>query len=244
MTLVVALACSDGLVLACDSAASFNEGVQQPTAKIRPLGNWGIWGSAGHEGMSQEFEARLLGGLGPNCEKPDSAAQFTDVLQQAMSVTASTWLNRVVHANAPNYTDTPVCHALFLAKFEGSFCIIEVEPNACVGRLEHYGHAAIGSGALWAKAALYPVRGKRLVVDQAKPLAFKVLEEAIDGLAGGLAPPVRIWTLEERDGSPLVSDELQNDPEERARWRLASDTLTGAFEETLGLLGVSEPNNP
>ena len=191
--------------------------------------------------MCQDFSSRLEKYLAPSIEQPESVSAFTDVLQQAMSETANTWLSRVVFQPGlpPPYSSLPSCQALFVAKIGGGWRIIEVEPNGSFGLLEHYGHAAIGSGALWAKAALYPIRNKQLTIEQAKPLAVKVLEEAIDGHAGGLAPPVHVWALEEQGENVVIHPKLQEDREEQARWRYGVDTLNVAFEEALKALQMA-----
>ncbi len=244
MTLVVALACADGLVLAADSAASFSEGVQQSTAKIRQLGKWAIWGSAGHEGMGQEFEARIRQ-LVDFDQDPPTLVDLRIALQLAMYETASRWLTHTVRANAPAYLSTPVCHALIVARVEDDYRIIEVEPNGNTGVLTHYRYAAIGSGALWAKAALYPIRGRILTVEQAKPVLWKVLQEAIEGHASGLAQPVQMWAMQVASGDQgMVRPNIQDDDGEVGRMEYGAAALSQSFDEALDAIGAHPEAQP
>ena len=89
-----------------------------------------------------------------------------------------------------------MAHLLFIGFLDGKPCIIEVEPNLCIGQIEAYGHHAIGSAAQIAQARMYPHRQRRPTLDWGKVIAYRTMKEAIDIAASGVAEPIHLWSME------------------------------------------------
>lgn len=207
MTLVLAVVCQGAVVMAADSAATFPEGIKQPTVKIRPLGNVALWGASGHEGMIQDIETALTKGRTPESYMK-SAQHFRKQLSQVLKPVYQAWKNSQVPIPQPPYHQLCTAHLLFVGFLDGKPRIIEVEPNLAVGQMEDYGHHAIGSAAQIAQARMYPHRQCYPTLDWGKVIAYRTMKEAIDIAASGVAEPIHLWSIESpavRGGFPRIS---------------------------------------
>lgn len=195
MTLILALVCQDGIVMAADSAASFLEGIKQPTTKIRQLGNRVLWAASGHEGMTQDIEVALTKGRTPESYMK-SAQHCRQQLRRVLQPVYQEWKNYQVPIPQAPYHQMQTAHLLFVGFWEGKPCIIEVEPNLAIGQLEDYGHAAIGSAAQFAHARMYPHRRRYPTLGWGKVIAYRTMKEAIDIALYGVAEPIQFWVME------------------------------------------------
>jgi len=195
MTLVLAVACQDAIVMAADSAATFPEGIKQPTVKIRPLGNVMLWGASGHEGMIQDIEIALTQGRSPESYMK-SAQHCRKQLRQVLKPVYQAWKDYQVPIPPPPYNQWQTAHLLFVGFLDGKPRIIEVEPNLAIGQMEDYGHHAIGSAAQIAQARMYPHRQRYPTLDWGKVIAYRTMKEAIDIAASGVAEPIHLWSIE------------------------------------------------
>ena len=62
MTLILALSCSDGIVMASDGLVTFTTSagtMTQPGEKIRPLSEFILWAASGDVGLTQKIEGYL-----------------------------------------------------------------------------------------------------------------------------------------------------------------------------------------
>ena len=66
----------------------------------------------------------------------------------------------------------------------------------------------VGNGDLFAYALLQKYQGRRLTLEKAAILAYKVIEEAIEVGAYGLGPPIDVWQVTEKGLKNLAADEL------------------------------------
>jgi len=196
MTLILAVVCKDGIVMAADSAASFiAEGIKQPTVKIHKLGSVALWGASGHEGMIQDIEVALTKGKTPESYMK-SAQHCRQQLRRALKPVYEEWKIYQVPIPQPPYNQWQTAHLLFIGVWDGKSCIIEVEPNLAVEQLEDYGHAAIGSAAQFAQARMYPHRRRFPTLQWGKVIAYRTMREAIDIALYGVAEPIHLWALE------------------------------------------------
>lgn len=195
MTLVLAVACQNGIVMAADSAATFPEGIKQPTEKIRRLGNVMLWGASGHEGMIQDIEVALTQGKTPESYMK-SAQHCRKQLRQVLKPVYQAWRDYQVPIPPPPYNQWQTAHLLFVGFLDGKPRIIEIEPNLAIGQMEDYGHHAIGSAAQIAQARMYPHRQRNPTLDWGKVIAYRTMKEAIDIAASGVAEPIHLWSIE------------------------------------------------
>ena len=195
MTLIVAVGCTDGVVLASDSATTDTEtGTKQPSQKIRQVRQLPIlWGGSGDVGLLQKIEESLTGA--------DLAMHSVKrVRQDLKKLTASELAeSRQFHVPYPQppFHQPPVAVLLFAFILQGRGWILEIERD---GRDTMYDEglgsfAAIGSGKPWAQAAFRPHLGSQRALDEGKLLAYKVVDDSIMLAAGGLAHPIHMYTI-------------------------------------------------
>ena len=248
MTLVLALVCKNGIIMAADSAASFvAEGIKQPTIKIRQLGNIALWGASGHEGMIQDIEVALTTGRTADSYMK-SAQHCRQQLRQVLHPVYETWRKYQVPIPQIPYNQYQTAHLLFAGFPAGEPCIIEVEPNLAIGQLEDYGHAAIGSAAQFAQARMYPHRRRFPSLEVGKVIAYRTMKEAIDMALYGVAEPIQFWIMEAPPapgGFPSIS-QIRQDEEELKKILYGIDYMAEMEEEILNLLHIrtSESEEP
>lgn len=245
MTLVLAIVCQNGIVMAADSAATFPEGIKQPTEKIRRLGNWMLWGASGHEGMIQDIEVALTKGRTPESYMK-SVEHCREQLRKVLKPVYQAWKDYQVPIPPPPYNQWQTAQLLFVGFLGGKPRIIEVEPNLAVGQMEDYGHHAIGSAAQIAQARMYPHRRRYPTLNWGKVIAYRTMREAIDIAASGVAEPIHLWTIEPPTapgGFPKIS---QVTDRELRRIEYGIEEWKAREDDALQLPAIppSEPDQP
>ncbi len=225
------MVCSDGLILAADSAATFIEGLKQPTLKIHRFGQSMLWAGSDHEGMLQEIETALSTGR-PLDSYLKSPMYFRQQIRKVLSPLYREWSTTQIPIALPNYNRPFSAHLLFVGYIAGHPYIIEVEPNCTVGQLEDYGHHAIGSAALIAQAVLYPHRRRKPLLEVGKVICYRVMEDAIDIAPGYVAKPIHLWVIEKPSSSQTAPKvyEVVNEDVDKVKyglnaWRTGEEDL-------------------
>lgn len=245
MTLVLAIVCQSGIVMAADSAATFPEGIKQPTEKIKQIGNVALWGASGHEGMIQEIEAALTKGKSHE-SFVKSAQHFRNRLSQVLKPVYQAWKDSQIPIPVAPYHQQCIAHLLFAGFIEGKPCIIEVEPNLCIGQMEDYGHHAIGSAAQIAQARMYPHRKRCPTLDWGKVIAYRTMKEAIDIAASGVAEPIHLWSIETPAAPGVFPRISEVTDRELKRIEYGIEEWRAREEDALQLPAIppSEPDEP
>jgi len=255
LTLVLALDCSDGLVLAADSQATLatqGQPVKQTTTKIYAQWSNVAWGASGDGGVIQNVENHLRSifaaannfeALGRQAARqslvPQVAARLRSILQsQALNVAGQ---------------QPPLTSYLFVGHFNDGPMILEIGGNLL--DFDHLqggvGYSAIGSGDIFpyfALASLAHFNVQRRSLFEAKLLAYRVVDDAIKVAAQGLGHPVQMIEVTKPSRAdqpgvarPLTRDEVRIIEDKVEEWRLAESEVLG------GLVGItpsaSEPNS-
>jgi ATP-dependent protease HslVU (ClpYQ) peptidase subunit len=192
MTLILAVACSDGVVLSGDSASSdFEIGTKQPYRKIRSVGNLPIvWGGSGSSGLLQHVETALNSLTAfkatPHKTRQEIKKLIFPVLKESKDL----------HVTYPQYGfDKPPIAILLICFIQDSKpWILEIERD-CQDTMygEDLGNfAAIGSGKPWAQAFFRPHLNTKRDLRLGKIFSYRVLEDSINLASGGLAFPVHM----------------------------------------------------
>lgn len=232
MTLVLALRCDRGLVLASDGQVT-SDAAGQPTrsrsTKLFTTSSGIAWGCAGSVGLQQTLAARLDAGdiRGPADQVRDELARLVVPLQKRALE------DHVPHADA----DPPELACLFCWWGERGAHILSV-PRTGADHQFHDGYAAIGSGDIFAALtmrSLADLRHGQLTVEQAKLVAYRAVADAIDVAALFLGPPIQMLTATSA-GVDIVSREELEDGVAHAveLWKQRQ-------RETLGPLGAAIP---
>lgn len=204
MTLVLAIGCTDGVVIAADSQST-DENLRQPFVKIQQLGPHPIlYGGAGDVGLGQKLDEALKGAVMRESVKlmrREIKKRLAQDLRESVSL----------HATYPTQQSQlpPAAILLFVGVLDGKSWILEVEKE---NRDTVYGDdlgnfAAIGSGKMLAQALFRPHLWSARDLSAGKILAYRILDDAISLSAIGLARPIHIHTISLDGAIEKVEDE-------------------------------------
>jgi proteasome beta subunit len=209
MTLILALRCRDGIVLASDGQATSEAAGQptrQPVRKLFDVGGRVAWGAAGCVGLQQtlaealrERERRLL--APPLRHLRERLADLVIPIQQ-----------RAVEDFVAYPDSHPPDLACIFCWFDGARPHILSVPRTGSDHQLHEGHAAVGTGDIFADfgmAAVAHFGTGRLSLDQAKLVAYKTVADAIEVAAVYLGPPIQMYVVDGAGAREVPSDELE-----------------------------------
>lgn len=209
MTLIVAIGCSDGVVIGADSASSdMDSGIKQPSEKIRRIGERNIlFGGSGDVGLLQNINESLADFTQqPNLKRIRQQIKKRVVPELAEAVSSHSPYPQ------PGYNVPPCAILLFVGIQDGKPWILEIEKD---GRDTIYDEglgnfAAIGSGKPWAQALFRPHLKTERDIELGKIFAYRVIDDAITLAVGGLAPPIHIYTISSENQIEKVDQEELN----------------------------------
>jgi 20S proteasome alpha/beta subunit len=220
MTLIVGIACADGVVMAADSAATYGvlgqQTVRQPTRKLEILSESLIVGVSGPVGMGQ----RYVGELARLWEQKhfkgsDLAHQAMDKLRAAILPTIKDEFSMAAAAQ-PVLGNVAAQHAI-----SSALVAIPVQKVPCLFQFNHQGSpeqatarlpfVAIGSGQMTADPFLAFIRellweGKQPTLLQGMFAAHWTLHHAIRTSPGGVAGPIHLAVLEKNGKARELGD--------------------------------------
>ena len=191
MTLVLAIRCREGVVLASDGQATTDAAGQptrQPVQKLFELGGRIAWGAAGSVGLQQALEERLGGDRERLLAEPDPRAALVEAV---IPIQQTALRDFVAHPGA--HPPELACVFCWLGE-DGRPRIFSVPRTGSDHQL-HDGHAAVGTGDIFADFAMVSVAHlgtPDLSLEQAKMVAFKAIADAIDVAAVYLGPPIQM----------------------------------------------------
>ncbi len=240
MTLVLALDCADGLVVASDGQSTFQTGGQPVKGTARKVHQYFsniAWGGSGDVGLIQRVDQALRSTF-PSRTAFDNKEPFAIREEIAKTIAATLrplLLDRHVSiGNAP----PPLTAFIFAGHVpKGSF-IFEVGPNLMDTDHTSTGFSAIGSGDIFpyfAMASLAHFTVQTRTLDWAKIVAYRVIEDAMNVAAMGLGPPIQMIEVKKpgnRAGLThlLTEDELLALKSSVLAWKeIETETLTQLF---------------
>ena len=196
MTLVLALRCRDGVVLASDGQATTDAAGQptrQPVRKLFDLSGRVAWGAAGSIGLQQtlvdalaEREAELVA--------TDSARRLRRRLTEIVIPIQQRALQDFVAHPGSHPPDL----ACIFCWCDGHDARILSIPRTGSDHQLHDRHSAVGTGDIFADFAMTSVAHLgtlRLSLEQAKMVAYKAVADAIDVAAVYLGPPIQMYVV-------------------------------------------------
>lgn len=240
MTLIVSIACENGIVIASESASTdIESGIKQPHKKIKRLKEENIlYGGSGDVGLLQKVDEALSGYTSRNAIK-NIRQEFKKLIVPVLKESSS------IHAPYPvgPYMRPPDAVHLFAGILKGKPWIIEIEKD---GRDTFYGDdfgnfAAIGSGKHWAQAIFRPYLYINRDVELGQIFACRIICTAIELAAMGLAEPVQMYVLKPNQNPIEITEE------EIESLKLTCETWKNLETETIGKLltpPAKEPPEP
>lgn len=232
MTLILAITCSDGVVLGAESASTDSEsGAKQPVDKIKRVGDLPIlYGGSGDAGLLQKIGDSLEGlSLGPNLNALRKA-----IKKRVIPVQQEAIADHVAYPQQ-GFNMPPPAIILFAGVSHQKPWILEIERN---GGDTFYGDelggfAAVGSGKPWAQAVFRPHLRSPRDLWLGKVFAHRVLEDSIDLAAGGLARPTHIYTISSTGTISQVADDEHSQLEKTCElWRTLEREAVGKLLAT------------
>jgi len=210
MTLIISIACSDGVVMAADSASSDPEiGTMQPVDKIIQIPNCPIlYGGSGDVGLFQKISENLQT-FSPKENLKRTCQEIRKLIIPELKNASETH----VPYRQSIFGSPPSTIMLFSGVQKGKPWILEIERD---GRDTFYNDdmgnfAAIGSGKPWAQAIFRLHLKTKRDLKLGKIFAYRVMEDSIDLSAAFLAKPIHIFTISlEHKVIKVDEEELQS----------------------------------
>lgn len=247
MTLILALACADGIVMASDGQATFSttgQPVRQPMQKIHSLASCVLWAGAGDVGLLQKI------GYALESLEPTKLTLPIKGLRPMLFNTIRPVILEAVQAFIPvgPNPQPPMADVLFCGYSGDDPWILEITHTASDVQHEEIGFAAIGSADIFPYFALtslahYGVRQRSTA--EGRLIAYRVLDDAINTAAYGIGTPIQISVVDRPSDAaqpgrarPLSIDELRALQEAVMGWK---KTETDSLAETLGLRPAEGP---
>lgn len=204
MTLIIAMPCQDGVVLASDGQATRGE-VRAPTRKIKRWGENCIWAGAGSLALIQRVEQQLA------TLPPAPLENVCDQIAQVITHSVRQLLQ--LDFRTPFFQNDP---RVLQSLCPGDFVFVQACPEPKILHIPSIGTPewivdsafASGSGDLFAYALLGKYWNNenfraRVTTAEGSILAYKVIEEAILVVSYGLGEPIDIWVVrcDKQEGS-------------------------------------------
>lgn len=151
MTVVLAIRCKDGLVLAADSQITEGDrGMTYPGQKLHDLGPHAAWGGSGARSVLLDLEELF----DTEASEIVGSGDVSRALQaRVLPVLRHHYEHFIPDVPGEESAGTPSAYVLAAGYTDDQPWIVEVNPNAMVSRYEEIGFHAIGSGAAMAQQA-------------------------------------------------------------------------------------------
>jgi 20S proteasome alpha/beta subunit len=236
MTLIVALACKDAVVLATDSQATEMQGgpnvgaaVRHDTEKIHQLGPRMLWAAAGLEGVIQDVADALQTWASTNpthLEWPIRRVkpELVKAVAQTVKDAYGNWFAVPGQQNMPPTTSVLVC-----GHTDGYRWILEISENGLGELKEQNGFASMGSAfnlASVAAAMVSAYAAPTRDLSGGELLVLRVLETAVQAAAFGVGGDLRLGVVDAQGAKILDRGAVQQLQDQVDIWkRLEAETL-------------------
>lgn len=234
MTLVIALNCKDGIVMASDGQATVGSSggpVRVEAEKIFGVNNTTLFGASGSVGNIQR-SLEIIKSI-KELEGDWNSAVMDNVKQQLFSIYHSDLQRHITFYKTinPNQIPPPPIADVILTKLQenGEKIIWHVAPDCSGELLQDLGYACTGNGDIFAHTLLKGFQIKEIDVEQGKLLAYNTIKLGIEVGAYGLGEPIYIWTIEKTESKievkRLSNEEMMALKDAWLSWREAQRVL-------------------
>ncbi|MTK01607.1 proteasome protein [Micromonospora sp. CP22] len=231
MTVVLAVVCSDGVVIGADSQITDSaRGLSFPARKLHPLGSHAAWGGSGARGVLNDLRPLLEDSATAILEAPDIGDELQDRVLPVFKKHYEKYI-----PNVPGEDDGGGVSAYLLAAgySQDKPWIVEINPNGLIGRYEDVGFHAIGSGAPMAQQAGALLSHFRMIkrsVEYGVVSIVRVLE-ALDRTSPSVGGPFSVAAIREEGAHHLDEKEIAKALKDAQRLReLEQEALDRLFD--------------
>jgi proteasome beta subunit len=218
MTVVLALRCADGIVMASDSQITDPaRGLSYPAQKLHALGTHAAWGGSGSRAALYDIEQIF----NDEAEAVVEAKNIGHALQsRVLPVLKHHYDTFIPEVPGQEKAGTPATYVL-AAGYAGDVpFIVDLDPNGLVGHHEETGFQAIGSGAPMAQQAhalLSHFQMTEREVDYGVVAALRVLD-ALDASSPSVGGPMDICRITPDGAKHLTPEEVEDVRGQLNRW--------------------------
>jgi len=204
MTLVIALNCKDGIIMASDGQATVDSSggpVRVEAKKIFKVNGTTLFGASGSVGnIQRSLEIiRTIKDLEGDC----NSAVMHNVKQQLFPIYHADLQRHVTFFKTinPNQIPPPPIADVILAKLQenGEKIIWHIAPDCRDELLQDLGYACTGNGDIFAHTLLKGYEIKNIDVERGKLLAYNTIKLGIEVGAYGLGEPIYIWFVKKTE---------------------------------------------
>jgi proteasome beta subunit len=218
MTVVLALRCANGIVLASDSQITDpGRGLSYPAQKLHSLGDNAAWGGSGSRAVLYDVEQIFT----DESESVMEAKNIGHALQaKVLPVLRHHYDNFIENVPGQEKAGTPATYILAAGYVGADPFIIDLDPNGLIGHHEETGFQAVGSGAPMAQQAhalLTHFRMTERDLDYGVVAALRVLD-ALDSSSPSVGGPMDICRLTPDGAQHLSPDEVEGVRNHVRRW--------------------------
>jgi 20S proteasome alpha/beta subunit len=218
VTVVLALRCANGVVLASDSQITDpGRGLTYPAQKLHTLGKHAAWGGSGSRAVLYDIEQIFT-------DQPDSVLESKNIghaLQsRILPILKHHYENFIADVPGQETGGTPATYVLAAGYVGDTPFIIDVDPNGLIGHHEETGFQAVGSGSAMAQQAhalLSHFRMSERDVDYGVLAALRVLD-ALDASSSSVGGPMDICRITADGAKHLSEREVEGVRRQVNRW--------------------------
>jgi proteasome beta subunit len=220
VTVVLALRCVDGIVLAADSQITDSaRGLSYPAQKLHPFGDTAAWGGSGSRAVLLELED-LFGGCAAAVLGAENLGRA--VQERVLPLLRYHYDNFIEEVPGEKSAgSTPATYVLVAGyAADGVPFIVDIDPHGLIGRYEEVGFHAVGSGSAMAQQAgalLAHFRMTERDVDYGVVAAVRVLD-ALRVTSPSIGGPVDIYRLTADGARALSPEDIDRVREQVKRW--------------------------
>ncbi|CAN3128025.1 proteasome protein [Mycobacterium sp. smrl_JER01] len=232
MTVVLALRCADGLVLAADSQITEpDRGLSYPAQKLHALGKHAAWAGSGSRAVLHDLEQMFEAQPETIVEASDVGRALQTRVVPVLEHHYENFIEKVPGQDASG--STPATYLLAAGYSDGRPFIVDVDPHGLIGHYEDIGFQAIGSGAPMAQQARALLSNFRM---NERPVAYGVIAAlrvlyALDETSPTVGGPMDVCRITPEGAEHLTPDDIEKACAEVRRWReLERETLDRLFD--------------
>lgn len=218
MTVVLAIKCANGIVLASDSQITDpGRGLTYPAQKLHELGKYAAWGGSGSRAVLYDVEQTFDA-------EADAVVEATNIghaIQARMlPIYKHHYETFISEVPGQDKAGTPATFVLAAGYSGDEPFIIDIDPNGLIGHHEETGFQAIGSGAPLAQQAhalLAHFRMTERDLEYGVVAALRVLD-ALDASSPSVGGPMDLCRLTVDGAHHLTPDEVEEVRAQVDRW--------------------------
>lgn len=219
MTVVLAVVCSDGVVIGSDSQITeSSRGMSFPAQKLHPLGDCAAWGGSGARGVLEDLRPVLDDDAGAILQAPNIGDEIQERVVPILKKHYGSYIEQVPGEGSGGGVSA---YVLAAGVSQGQRWIVEINPNGLIGRYDDIGFHAIGSGAPMAQQAgalLSHFRMTQRSVDHGVVAVVRVLD-ALATTSPSVGGPIDIARIVEAGAHHLSDEEVAEARAHAERWR-------------------------